>query len=329
MPERERLGREARSLTVSVASSWAGYEPEAAPRSREGPRGIGSFGGNLSIFSQKTSRSRERWGEMPTAMRQVRSPILPFATALGVLGLLGGAWLGAGKAAKPSLAGASAQAGPGARVVHFEAPALVQPRDAIAAGSAGATEASPSGAVAELSAGEAAQFVALCQIRLLAADTDLDLSHREWAKLAATVAHAQAVRLNYEAEIANAEKVSAGHFRVEIPAYAAAGDELRRRFQADLRDELGETVAAEVWEKLGRRLEGSFAGFGVGSQTLEITGDPARAPAEVTIERTAHYWNSVDGGERVATRREVHFPIAEDPALENWTPLLALLGTSG
>ena len=50
------------------------------------------------------------------------------------------------------------------------------------------------------------------------------------------------------------------------------------------------------------------------------------APGTVQVERTARYWNSIDGAERVTTRREVHFPATEDPTGETWGALLALVG---
>jgi hypothetical protein len=257
------------------------------------------------------------------AMRKVRSRIFLFATALGVLGLVGSAWVNARKPAsnRPATAAQVSRVGP-ERMVQFE---TVAARAEDAVEPAAAPEPSRRGPVMELPAADAVQFSALCQLRLLAAETDLDLSHREWAKLATAVVHAQAVRLNYEAEIATVTELAPGQFRVEIPAYAEAGDELRRRFLADLREGLGEAAAAEVNEKLGSRLEGAFAGFGVSSQTLEITGDGASALGDVKVERTARYWNSADGGDRLTTRREVHFPLAEDPAGESWIPLLALV----
>lgn len=261
-------------------------------------------------------------------MRFARVRFLPVLRGLGLLGVLGGGWWWwhsappeAGKIPDP--AGTVLASG---RVVHFEvnarpatddsAPTAVEPTR---------VEPGPAAPVLELPAEAAAQFAALCELRLLAADTELDLSHREWAALSALVSETQQVRLAYEAEIARTEMLAPGRHRVDIPAYAEAGDELRRRFQAELRATLGDDVAAEVREKFGTKLEALFAGFGVSSQTLDITGDPVRAPAEVTVERTARYWNSVDGGKRVTTRRDVQFPAAADPASEAWLPLLALL----
>ena len=59
----------------------------------------------------------------------------------------------------------------------------------------------------------------------------------------------------------------------------------------------------EVKTKLGSRLEARFAGFGVSAQTLEVVGDPIGAPGAVQVERVARFWNSVDGRERLSTRR--------------------------
>lgn len=264
---------------------------------------------------------------MPPVMRPARSRILLFAKALGVAGLAGAGVWWAGRPevrpAAPKLVAAAPAADE--RVVHFEQ-TTGHPAETAAESAPAEPEAPRAGPVAVLETEAAAQFVALCQIKLLAADTDLDLSHRQWARLAAATTHAQAVRLAYEAEIATVREIAPGRFRVEIPAYAGAGDELRQRFLAELRDSLGEAVAAEVMEKLGAKLEGTFAGFGVSSQTLEITGDVHRAPGEVQIERTAHFWNSAADSGRVTTRREIVLPLADDPTGEAWTPLLAVVG---
>lgn len=252
-------------------------------------------------------------------MRNRRPNILLLVTALGVAALLGRAWIGhrapapAGKALAIDAAFA-----PAARVVRFETAETSV--DATAA-----ADAPVSLRVEQLSASESAQFAALCDLHLLAADVDLDLTTKQWSVLAEIVVQAQAVRHTYEARIAAVAEIAPGRFRLEIPAYAAAGDELRRQFLDDLRRSLGQETAAEVWTQLGRKLEGRFAGFGVSAQTLEITGDPAHAPGDVQVERVARYWNSVDATERVTTRREIHFPLAEDPTGEEWNALLALV----
>ncbi|MBA4137311.1 MAG: hypothetical protein C0518_08350 [Opitutus sp.] len=256
-------------------------------------------------------------------MRNVRSRLILVAVGLGVLGTIGGGWQFGRTASPTKLAAVATLPVSADRVVRFEIPGAEEANEVVERFDEGAPR---SALVAELSANDAAQFAALCQLRLLAADTELDLSHREWATLAAAVAHAQAVRLNYEAEIAHVVAVAPGRHRVEVPAYAEAGEELRRQFTAELHAGLGEAVAGEVLAKLGRQLEGSFAGFGVSNQTLEVAGDPARAPGDVTIERTARYGNSADDDGRVLTRREMLFPLAEDPTGESWTVLLARVG---
>jgi len=241
-------------------------------------------------------------------------------TALGVAGLAGWAWkAGRTAAIAPS---AAANAVPADRIVRFETP------DASSAAAEPAVAACGESRVEELTAAESTLFATTCDLHLLAADTEIDLTTKQWSVLAEIVVQAQAVRHNYEAKIAVATEIAPGRYRVEIPAYAAAGDELRRQFLADLKAGLGAEGAAEVMEKLGRQLEGRFAGFGVGTQTLEITGDPAHAPADVQVARTARYWNSVDGAERVTTRREVTFPASEDPTGDNWNALLALISTA-
>lgn len=254
-----------------------------------------------------------------------RQRFVALTLALGVAGVGGGTWWrgpGAGPMAAAETASATGE--PGVQVVHFHSGAVIASHEDTPRTPA-PVPAGRGGPVAELSEDAAAHFAALCQLKLLAADTELDLSHREWAKLTEAVTQAQAVRLAYEAEIARTEEVAPGRFRVEIPAYAAAGDELRRRFEAELRAGLGDAVAAEVREKLGSKLEGRFAGFGVSAQTLEITGDPRRAPGDVTVQRTASYWNSVEAGERATTRHETILPAAEDPTGATWSPLLALI----
>lgn len=181
--------------------------------------------------------------------------------------------------------------------------------------------------LATMPAEQGAQFSTLIDLQLAAADlgVDLDLTTKQWQALAAAVVQAQTVRHHYEATIAQTATLAPGHYRVEIPAYASAGDELRRQFLADLERGLGREGTDEVMQKLGRTLEGRFAGFGVGAQTLEITGDPRNLSDEVQVERVAKYWNSVDGADRVSTRREVHLPAVEDPTGESWGALLTLV----
>ena len=177
----------------------------------------------------------------------------------------------------------------------------------------------------QLSSDAAALVVEMCDLQLLALDTHLDLNSRQWSAFAAVVLRNQSVRQNYEAQIATSRLIAPGQYRVEIPAYASAGDLLRKKFNAELRTELGEATAAEVLANLGARLEGRFAGFGVSVQTLDITGNPSESLGDVQVTRTVTYWNSVDGGDRLTTRRETHFPAFEDPTGDSWIALLAMV----
>jgi hypothetical protein len=179
----------------------------------------------------------------------------------------------------------------------------------------------------ELSGDATALVGEMCDLQLLAQGTGLALDSRQWSMLAAVVLNTQAVRQIYEAEIATATLVAPGQYRVEVPSYASAGDLLRAQFHADLRAKLGEATAGEVLAKLGEKLEGHFAGFGVSLQTIDIAADPRGADTNWQVTRTVTYWNSVDGGDRLTTRRETHFPAWEDPTGERWAALLAVVGT--
>lgn len=235
---------------------------------------------------------------------------------LGVVAWFGRGWFGIDGPAAPEKARAAIAPALTDRVVNFETPDVIEPEPAVALGTRPAAELSPE---------ESLLFTTLCDLHLLAGDIELDLTTKQWSRFAEIVVHTQAVRHHYEAKIAVATETAPGRYRLEIPAYAAAGDELRRQFLADLESGLGKEAAAEVTEKLGRLLEGRFAGFGVGTQTLDITGNPATKPADVQVARTARYWNSVEGRERLTTRREMTFPASEDPTGENWSALLALV----
>lgn len=180
--------------------------------------------------------------------------------------------------------------------------------------------------LAELTPDAAALTAEIAELQMLAADSGLELQTRQWAALATATLKIQAIRQAFEATIATAAPLAEGRFRVEIPAYAAAGDALRARFQAELREQLGEANAAEVLQQIGARLEGRFAGFGVSVQTLDIVVDRSGGGGDV-VTRTVNYWNGVAGGERLTTRRETHFPDREDPTGELWRPLLALVGS--
>ncbi len=179
--------------------------------------------------------------------------------------------------------------------------------------------------VVEASSGVSAHVAEMVALQLLAQGTELELGAQQWAALAAVTAEIQAVRHAYEASIAVATWREPGRGRIEIPAYAAAGDALRARFHAGLREQLGEANAAEILAQIGARLEGHFAGFGVSVQTLEVTGGPGGVPAEWEVTRTVKFWNSVEGHDRLTTRRETHFPGREDPAGDHWGPLLTVL----
>lgn len=249
-------------------------------------------------------------------MRKSRPSMFLLLAALVLVGLGGWAWLGGKGPAREGdfhdyeLGPAGAPPPEGVDLARF------------AAESADAPDVEP---VRVLATEDAALFGSVCDLQLLAEGTELKLSGRQWTSLAAAVVQLQAVRHSYEAEIARVQAVSPDRHRIEIPAYPEAGDELRRQLHRELRANLGEAVATDVIAKLGGRLEGHFAGFGVSDQTLEIVGDPAGAPGAVQVEREARYWNSVDGRDRLTTRREVHLPAVEDPVGDNWHALLALV----
>jgi hypothetical protein len=179
-------------------------------------------------------------------------------------------------------------------------------------------------AVVALSDDASVLVAAICDLQLLAAGTDLVLDSEQWSALAAAVVRAQAVRHTYEAQIARLQVVAPGRYRAEIPVYAEAGEALREQFNAELRTELGDAVANEVHTKLGTKLEGRFAGFGLSVQTLDITGDAAGSLGDVQIARTASHGSERD--DRITTRREIHFPGLEDPTGDSWHFLLARVG---
>lgn len=162
-------------------------------------------------------------------------------------------------------------------------------------------------------------------LQALAADTDLQLTAQQWVTLAEVTAHFQEVRHAYEATLAVARPLAPGRFRLEVPAYGAAGDALREKLHAELRAQLGAEAAGQITEKLGTALDGYFAGFGVSVQTLDFTADGAPSDAAYEVTRTVQYWNAADGKDRLSTRRETHFPTLEDPAGNVWGPFLALV----
>lgn len=257
--------------------------------------------------------------------KSLQRPLL-FIVALGAVGLVGFAWRArhpAPGAARSTVKVEALAALPADKIVAFET------SEASDAGPV----AEPSGirrSAEELPAPAAAQFSTLIELQLAATEMnlDLDLTTKQWQAFSAAVVQAQAVRHNFEATIATATEIAPGRYRIDIPAYAAAGDELRRQFLAELERGLGKDAAAEVTRAFGHRFEGSFAGFGVSAQTLEVAGNPAASPDKVEVSRTVRYWDSLDGRERVTTRREVHFPSDEDPSGECWNALLALVPTA-
>lgn len=164
-------------------------------------------------------------------------------------------------------------------------------------------------------------------LQTLAGDADLPLTPGQWSAFARVTLHHQAIRQAYEATIATVTKTGRGPHRLEIPAYPFAGDALRDRFHAGLRTELGGDAAEEIVARMGSRLEGHFAGFGVSVQTLEFAAEPGAPGTDYQVTRTVQYWNSVEGASRLTTRRETHVPGLEDPTGVSWGPLLSLLAT--
>jgi len=181
----------------------------------------------------------------------------------------------------------------------------------------------------ELSSDDNLLVAEMCDLQLMAQGTNLALDSTQWSSLAAVVLRTQAIRHAFEAQIATSQKIAPDRYRMEIPSYADAGEVLREKFVAELTAKLGEPAAKEVMAKLGGALEGRFAGFGVSVQTLEITASPGGEPSDSQIVRTAEYWNRVENTERVATRREVHFPFLEDPTGDTWGALLAMTSAAG
>jgi hypothetical protein len=179
---------------------------------------------------------------------------------------------------------------------------------------------------AQISADATVVVAEIAELQMMAEGADLDLSSEQWSTLAAVTLNIQAVRHAYEAQIAASTMLAPGRYRVEIPNYATAGDALRAKFQAELQGGLGETLATEIVAKLGSRLEAHFAGFGVSVQTLDIIADSRAGATDYQVTRTVRYWNSVEGADRLTTRRETHFPLWEDPTGESWGPLLAVVG---
>lgn len=183
---------------------------------------------------------------------------------------------------------------------------------------------------AHLNPEEAALLAEQVAVQLLVKDAALDLTPEQWKVFAAVTWHYQTVRQTFEATIAT---VSAREkFRLEIPAYPAAGDALREKFYAELRERLGVDAAQAIAGRAGVALEGYFGGFGVSVQTLDFApnaGVVGTIGADYLVTRTAQYWNSTDAREKLTLRRETHFSGQEDPNGDRWGPYLALLTTGG
>lgn len=176
---------------------------------------------------------------------------------------------------------------------------------------------------------DAAGLAEQSALRLLARDADLELTARQWAAFAAATAHIQTIRQNFEATLASVKLMPDGRYRMEIPAYATAGDALRTKLTAELVKQLGDETATEILAVLGSKLEGYFGGFGVSVQTLDFAASASPgAPEDFQVTRTVQYWNAVEGGAELRTRRETHFPGLEDPSGEAWQPFLARLSES-
>lgn len=178
---------------------------------------------------------------------------------------------------------------------------------------------------ATVSEDDAAVVGEVAELQMMATGMELTLTPEQWSAFAEVSLETQAVRLNYEAEIATRRTSSGGGVELDIPMYADAGDALRQRFEARLGERLGVDTTAEILSTIGTKLEGHFAGFGVAAQTLVIRGDPRSADCEVI--RTASYWNAAEGGAQLSSRRETHLPAWEDPSGVRWAALLARAGT--
>lgn len=293
----------------------------ATPPFRDPLPSVGQERKNFRTFSKNFVAVRRRMEPNALAVRQPRQRLFLLAIALSIAGLVGGEWLHSRVTApRKTAAKLATLVLPAERVVRFETPE--------AANEAPAVVAAGDRRVEELPASESAQFATLCDLHLMAGETELDLTSKQWEAFAVVFMQAQAVRHHYEAQIASVHEIAPGRCRVDIPPYVAAGDELRRQFAADLEAAVGRAAATEIMDKLGRKLDDRFAGFGIGTQTLEITGDPVRSPAGVQIASTAKFWNSVDGPDWTKTRKEVVFPDAEDPTGETWSALLAIVAKS-
>jgi hypothetical protein len=154
----------------------------------------------------------------------------------------------------------------------------------------------------------------------LAADTGLLLSDDQWAALGEVTAHYRAVRLAYEAEIAQAVHAEPGLCILEVPAYAKAGQAMREMLFSDLSRHLGAWAASEVQARLGAGLNRSFGGFGAAPQTLEFHSPGAASAGGPRVDRRLWRENGT------VARTETSLPVIEDPSGTVWGPLLARAG---
>jgi len=169
-------------------------------------------------------------------------------------------------------------------------------------------------------------MVEVGELHLLAEGVELELTSEQWSAFANVALSIQALRQNYEAGIATVARASESRYRVEIPDYAPMGRLIRGRFEAELRAELGEPLAADVVTKLGSRLETHFGGFGVSRQILDIAVNQQGGPSGCEITRTTTFWkNGENAAGGVATRRETIIPESEDPTGDRWATLLAVV----
>lgn len=259
-------------------------------------------------------------------MRKQRTNILLPTTSFIVIGLAGLAWLAKGSDSAPA-AGADLGDAHAVRAVPIPNGPAPGPENFVEAGALDCAPLSvpsrPALPPQRLSDDAGLLVAKMCELHLLADGTELMLDANQWSAFAAVVLHFQAIRQTHEASIATLRIVAPGQYRIEVPVYAEFGDELREQFSSELRAALGEPKAREVMAKLGDRLEGSFAGFGVSEQTLGITANATGQPGDIQVTRTARYWSSAEN--RATTRGETHLPVLEDPTGDNWGELLAMV----
>ena len=181
--------------------------------------------------------------------------------------------------------------------------------------------------IATLDGASQATLMDQLALRQLAEGTELPLDDAGWAALAAVAAHFQAVRQVHEASLATVKPQADGAWQLEVPTYPEFGDMLRARFYETLQVQLGASVTDLVLERIGRKLEGYFGGFGVSVQTLQFQAD-GPGPADYLVTRTITYWNEPTNAPTLTTRRETHLPAIEDPTGQRWSAFLALLKAS-